>query len=112
VETAAWLFGGLYIGLQMPLTAQAQKVWDWTGSLAGPARPGSWGGHAVDVVRYDKNGLTVVTWGRLQELTWQFWDRYCDEAYCMLSDDFLEKGNAPNGFDLAALEADLALVTA
>jgi hypothetical protein len=112
VETAAWLFGGLYIGLQMPLTAHAQPVWDWTGSLAGPARPGSWGGHAVDVVRYDRNGLTVVTWGRLQELTWSFWDRYCDEAYCILSDDFLQKGNAPNGFDLAALEADLALVTA
>jgi hypothetical protein len=112
VETAAWLFGGLYIGLQMPLTAHAQPVWDWTGSLAGPARPGSWGGHAVDVVRYDRNGLTVVTWGRLQELTWSFWNRYCDEAYCILSDDFLQKGNAPNGFDLAALEADLALVTA
>jgi hypothetical protein len=112
VQAAAWLFGGLYIGLQMPLTARTQPVWDWTGSLSGPARPGSWGGHAVDVVRYDRNGLTVVTWGRLQELTWAFWDRYCDEAYCILSDDFLTKGNAPNGFDLAALEADLALVTA
>jgi hypothetical protein len=112
VKTAAWLFGGLYIGLQMPLTANAQTVWDWTGALTGPARPGSWGGHAVDVVRYDRNGLTVVTWGRLQELSWSFWDRYCDEAYCILSDDFLEKGNAPNGFDLHALEADLALVTA
>jgi hypothetical protein len=111
-QTAAWLFGGLYIGLQLPLTAQAQPVWDWTGSLTGPARPGSWGGHAVDVVRYDKNGLTVVTWGRLQDMTWRFWDRYCDEAYCILSDDFLKKGNAPNGFDLATLEADLALVTA
>ena len=112
VRTAAWLFGGLYVGFQMPLTAHAQPVWDWTGSLSGPARPGSWGGHAVDVVRYDSNGLTVVTWGRLQELTWSFWDRYCDEAYCILSDDFLKKGNAPNGFDLAALEADLARVTA
>jgi hypothetical protein len=112
VQTAAWLFGGLYIGLQMPLVAQVQPVWDWTGSLSGPALPGSWGGHAVDVVRYDQNGLTVVTWGRLQELTWSFWGRYCDEAYCILSDDFLKQGTAPNGFDLAALEADLALVTA
>ena len=112
VQTAAWLFGGLYIGLQMPLIAQVQPVWDWTGSLSGPALPGSWGGHAVDVVRYDRHGLTVVTWGRLQELTWSFWGRYCDEAYCILSDDFLKQGKAPNGFDLAALEADLALVTA
>jgi hypothetical protein len=112
VHTAAWLFGGLYIGLQLPLSAQTQPVWDWTGSLVGPARPGSWGGHAVDVVRYDRNGVTVVTWGRLQEVTWSFWARYCDEVYCLISDDFLTKGKAPNGFDLAALEADLALVTA
>ena len=112
VETAAWLFGGLYIGVQLPLTAQTQDVWDWTGSLAGPARPGSWGGHAVDVVRYDADGVTIVTWGRLKRVTWSFWDRYVDESYCIISNDFLEHGNAPNGFDLAALEADLALVTA
>lgn len=112
VRVASWLFGGLYLGLQMPLTARDQAVWDWTGSLAGDARPGSWGGHAVDVVRYGANGVTVVTWGRLQEVTWSFWERYCDEAYCILSHDFLTKGNAPNGFDVEALKADLALVTA
>ena len=112
VRTAAWLFGGLYIGLQLPLTAQQQATWDWTGTLAGPAAPGSWGGHAVDVVRYGAAGLTVVTWGALKELTWSFWQRYCDEAYCLISTDFLAGGRTPDGFDLAALSADLALVTA
>jgi hypothetical protein len=112
VETAAWLFGGLYIGVQLPETAQSQEVWDWTGSLSGPARPGSWGGHAVDVVRYDADAVTVVTWGVLKRVTWSFWDRYVDECYCIISNDFLDEGKAPNGFDLAALEADLALVTA
>lgn len=113
VRDAAFLFGGIYIGLELPLTAQRQPVWDWTHSLSGPAKPGSWGGHAVDVVAYDDHTLTVVTWGRLQELTWAFWDRYVDECYAILSVDFLdEAGEAPNGFDLAALKADLALVTA
>jgi hypothetical protein len=112
VETGAWLFGGLYIGVQLPLTAREQEVWDWTGSLSGDAKPGSWGGHAVDVVAYDAQGLTIVTWGRLKQMTWEFWDRYCDEAYCILSEDFLDEGKAPNGFDLLALKADLALVTA
>ena len=111
VEATAWLFGGLYIGVQLPLTAQDQPVWDWTGSLDGPAKPGSWGGHAVDLVRYGEDGITVVTWGRLQDVTWEFWDRYCDEVYAILSRDFLAHGTAPNGFDLAALEADLKLVT-
>jgi hypothetical protein len=111
-QTAAWLFGGLYIGLALPLTAQGQEVWDWTGSLRGDAKPGSWGGHAVDVVGLDEGGLTVVTWGRLQLMTWAFWDRYCDESYCILSADFLDAGRAPNGFDLDALKQDLKLIVA
>jgi hypothetical protein len=112
VRTASWLFGGLYIGLALPLSAQSQQTWDWNGSLSGDDRPGSWGGHAVDVVRYSHGSLTAVTWGRLQDLTWSFWDRYVDEAYCILSNDFLAGDRAPNGFDLEALKADLALVTA
>ena len=110
VRTGAWLFGGLYIGLALPVSCQRQDVWDWTGSLNGDAKPGSWGGHAVDVVRYDDTGLTVVTWGRLQVMTWSFWDRYCDEAYCILTPDFLRGNVAPNGFDLEALKADLDLI--
>lgn len=112
VRTGAYLFGGLYIGIALPLTAQEQDVWDWSGSLGGPAKPGSWGGHAVDVVGYDAAGLTVVTWGSLKRMTWRFWERYVDEAYCLLSPDFLRRNRAPNGFDLAGLENDLALITA
>ena len=94
------------------MTAQTQDTWDWTGSLTGPAAPGSWGGHAVDVVGYDDEAMTIVTWGSLKQMTWSFFERYCDEAYSILSADFLAAGKAPNGFDLAALKADLALVTA
>ena len=112
LQTSAYLFGGLYIGLQLPQTAQDQTVWDWTHRLTGPSAPGSWGGHAVDVVRYDERTLTVVTWGGLKEMTWSFWDRYVDEAYCLLSKDFLRGGTAPNGFNLAGLKKELALITA
>jgi hypothetical protein len=112
VQAAAWIFGGLYIGLALPLSAQYQETWAWNGSLTGDDRPGSWGGHAVDVVRYGADGLTIVTWGSLKAMTWAFWNRYCDEAYCIISTDFLDGDQAPNGFDLAALRADLELVTA
>ncbi len=111
VRAAAYLFGGVYIGLELPLSAQRQTVWDWTHRLTGPAAPGSWGGHAVNVVGYDDRTLTVVTWGRLQTMTWAFWDRYVDEAYALLSPDFLKRNVAPNGIDLAALKRDLKLVT-
>jgi hypothetical protein len=110
VRTAAWLFGGLYIGIALPITAQTQEVWDWTHSLSGAAAPGSWGGHAVNVMDYGPQDLTVVTWGQPKLMTWAFWDRYVDEVYCILSTDFLNAGVAPNGFDLHALQADLALL--
>ena len=53
----------------------------------------------------------MVTWGALKRMTWAFWDRYCDEAWCVLSPDFLAAGRSPQGFDLDALLHDLALVT-
>jgi hypothetical protein len=61
------------------------------------------------VVAYDARGLTVVTWGALQTMTWSFWEAYCDEAYAILSADYLDgKQKAPQGFSMQELEADLA----
>ncbi len=111
LETAAWLFGGLYIGLQLPESAKRQATWDWNGTLTGPDAPGSWGGHAVDVVRYGKAGVTLVTWGTLMQATWAFWDHYCDEAYAILTQDWFDGRKSPDGFDLEALQKDLGLVT-
>jgi hypothetical protein len=62
------------------------------------------------VVEYDQRGLTVVTWGQLLRMTWAFWEAYCDEAYAILSQDFLEENKTPDGFDLVALKADLKAV--
>ena len=41
-------------------------------------------------------------------MTWGFWGTYCDEAHALLSPNW----HAPAGFDMAALQADLAAVTA
>jgi hypothetical protein len=114
VMAAAYLFGGVYIGVALPTTAQGQPVWDVVGDgKTGPSQPGSWGGHAVDVVAYDSDGLTIVTWGALLKMTWGFWDAYVEEAYAVISPDFLNAaGQTPAGFDAAALQADLAAVTA
>jgi hypothetical protein len=109
IMDAVYTFGGCYIGVQLPLSAQGQEVWAVPPQgTSGPGAPGSWGGHAVPVVSYDPRGLTVVTWGKLLRMTWGFWQAYCDEAYGILSIDFLTQGKAPNGFDLKTLRADLA----
>jgi len=116
IMDAVWIFGGCYIGVALPKSAQHQtstkQVWSVPPQgTGGDGAPGSWGGHAVPVVAYDSRGLTVVTWGALQTMTWGFWAAYCDEAYAILSPDFLkQKGGqtvAPNGFNIKQLQEDL-----
>ena len=60
----------------------------------------------MPVIAYDASGLTCITWGALKQMTWAFWDAYCDEAYACLSKDWAA-AKAPSGFDWAALDADL-----
>jgi hypothetical protein len=106
------LFGNCYLGLALPLSAQYQSGWHIDDSNSQAAAPGSWGGHCVPVVGYSPNGVTVVTWGGLLNASWNFLARYCDEAYVVLSKDWIEtNGLDPTGFDLAALQADLKAVT-
>jgi len=113
VKIATALFCGAYIGLQLPLSAKTQTVWDVpAGGAVGPGAPNSWGGHAVCIVGYDANQLTIITWGHKKQMTWAFWQVYCDEAYALLSKDYLKNQKAPAGVDLATLEQDLQVVTA
>lgn len=113
VMEAVYLFGGCYIGLALPKSAENQDVWAVPpGGPVGYGAPGSWGGHAVPVVAYDDRGLTVITWGKPIRMTWGFWDAYCDEAYAVLSMDWFDEGTkAPSGFDYKELAQDLQLVT-
>lgn len=113
VMDSVYIFEGCYIGMQLPISAQAQvqnhQPWSVPpGGLTGDGKPGSWGGHAVPVVAYDARGVTVVTWGALQMMTWSFWEAYCDEAYAIISNDYLtSKKVTDDGFSMQQLQADL-----
>lgn len=114
VHAAIWLFGGVYAGVALPNTAKGQTVWDVDGdpSVQGSdAFPGSWGGHAVPFLGYGAGHLATVTWGATLNLTDAFHLAYTDELYVPLSADFLKGDVNPAGFDLAALQADLAVLT-
>jgi hypothetical protein len=113
IMDSVYVFGGCYIGLQLPNSAKAQTMnhQPWSvppGGPTGDGKPGSWGGHAVPVMAYDSRGVTCVTWGALQVMTWTFWEAYCEEAYSILSLDYLTgKKVTPQGFNLQQLQADL-----
>ncbi|HEY3974309.1 MAG TPA: hypothetical protein VGM18_14990 [Candidatus Sulfotelmatobacter sp.] len=114
IMDSVYIFEGCYIGVQLPISAQAQtqnhQPWSVPpGGTTGDGKPGSWGGHAVPVMAYDARGVTVVTWGALQIMTWGFWEAYCDEAYAILSNDYLTgKKTTPEGFSMQQLKEDLA----
>ena len=107
MKLAMFLFGDIYTGVALPLSAQNQRVWS---VVHGPdGEPGSWGGHAVPGGAYDENGMSIVTWGDVLRMTWAFQRRYMDEAYAPLSIDWVDEVSkeAPNGLNWDALKADL-----
>jgi hypothetical protein len=112
VAAAINLFGVVYYGLALPLSAQGQKTWKvpWYGKR-GKGKPGTWGGHAVVGPTYAGKSGKVVTWGELQSYDWGFEVAYAEEAYALLSPDWvLPDKKAPSGFDLGALQSDLSEV--
>jgi hypothetical protein len=109
VKESVAFYGGLYLGVQLPLSAQAQVGDIWKVVTGPDAAAGSWGGHCIAVTGYDENILWVCTWGRLQAMEWDFLATYGDEAFVLLSKDWQEtSGTSPSGLAWGALQADLA----
>jgi hypothetical protein len=115
-QDAVAIFGGLYIGLALPDFAanpSDENLLDVPWVLpAGPTPPPNpKNGHCVCAVGYDANQLYVITWGAVKTMSWAFWEAYCDEAYAIISPDWLSaKGTTVEGFNLAQLRADLTAI--
>lgn len=109
VKEAVAFYGGLTIGLALPVSAQNQVGDIWEVTTGPDAQAGSWGGHCVPVVGYTADGLWAVTWGAMQLMTWGFLATYCDEAYVLLSQDWMAaSGTSPSALAWGLLQADLA----
>jgi hypothetical protein len=110
IKDAIYLFGAAYTGIELPVTAQGEDPWIVT-TTTGRGAPGSWGGHCVPLMSYNANWTTAITWGQPLGLSWAWWKEYGVEAYAVLDSSWIEPGKvAPNGFNLAQLQADLALL--
>jgi hypothetical protein len=107
VKTAIALFGGVYIGVQLPDNAMDQfnagQPWSDTSDQ------NIEGGHCIVLVGYDENYFTAITWGTKQLISPAWFTAYTDEAYAVISPQWVEAGgvNTPTGFNLTQLEADL-----
>jgi hypothetical protein len=111
VRQAIWMFGNLFTGVQLPVAVQGAD--DWTvpdgGIYSSSGQPGSWGGHCIPNMAESPETLSCITWAERLKMSHNFLLDYADEAYAVLSADwFNAQGDAPPGFDLAALKKDIA----
>jgi hypothetical protein len=107
---AVYVFSAVGIGFEFPSYAMDQfdqgQPWDVVDPNAQIE-----GGHYVPVVgRSSKNVAGVVTWGRRQGMTREFYETYNDEAWAIVYPEELRAGTLKNerGFDLSALNQALA----
>jgi hypothetical protein len=110
MRDAIYLFGACAIGIQLPLAVDKGEDWilPQGQSLTDNWAVGSWGGHAIPAIAYNDETLSVISWGKLLQVSWDFMDAYCDEAYGLLSKDWLTKlDNSPPGFNWQALQDDM-----
>jgi hypothetical protein len=104
IKIACDMFAGVYIGFNVTQAMMDNIGKPWVLPLVdGP----SIGGHAVPIVGYDVNGITLITWGATQVMGWDVWDKFVDEAYAIYSQDFINGVNSPSAFDATTLQADL-----
>jgi len=113
VKLAIELFGNLYIGVQLPVSVQGSDKWTVPNEgFHGAGQPGSWGGHAIPLMAYSPETLTCITWGERLKMSWNFFRGYCDEAYAVISSDWIEKnGLSPSFLNMVQLQQDLVAVT-
>ena len=97
---AAYTFGGLYLGLNLPAACQTAQNWNF-----GPGQQIE-GGHCVILAGQGRAGGKIGTWGMWVPATWQFLLTYLDEAYIVCSEDWVNsQDKSPSGLDLNALLA-------
>lgn len=88
------------------LVSLSSSYWDAAAADGGPD-----GAHAICLSWVNAIGPVIITWGRLVQLTWAFWDKYVYIAYVPLATYWANQDLiAPSGFDMAALDADLLAI--
>ena len=107
-----YLFGGCYIGLNLPKSAERQynKTKKWTIPRVGKksdAKKGSWFGHAVLAIGYKNDELRIITWGVEMVMTMDFWEAYSEESYALFSEAFIKDEKTPSGIDIEHLRRDI-----
>lgn len=107
LRSAVALFDFAYTGIvvtdKMQASFGAGHAWT-TDDLVGAHVVG---GHCVPAVGYDDTALYVVTWGKVQPVSWPCWHEIADEAWAVITGELVARDGDGRGVALGALHADL-----
>lgn len=115
VKLAVSEFGAVSIGFEFPASAMQQfnAGQPWTVVNGSPID----GGHCVIVMGYDSNHLKVITWGQVQLMGYDFWNKYVagngGEAWVVIDSEWVNtaSGKDIEGVDKFAFGAQFAALT-
>jgi hypothetical protein len=104
LHQAVAFYGGAYLGIACPESAQEQfqAKQPWTYVPGSPVE----GGHCIVALGYTATAMLCATWGGIAEVTYPFLAHFMDEAWAVISHQFVEAKRGPE-LDLSTLEADL-----
>ena len=107
MATAIYLFGSVYLGMEMPASAEKQfednQPWHLTRNDEPPT-----GGHCVVATGVNRFGVDIITWGATESMTWEWWEKYGSEAWVVIPEVFTEIDHGPIwNIDLLNLQKDL-----
>jgi hypothetical protein len=109
LQTAIWLYGGAYSGIvvtdAMEQAFSAGRPWNLGAAAGHPV-----GGHCVPLLGYDDSFLYVCTWGTIHPISYPAWHAVAEEAWAVITGQFVAHHDDGRGISLAALQADLAKV--
>jgi len=100
-------YGGCYLGIQCPQSAQEQFTngEPWTYVPGSPTE-----GHCIVGLGYDETHVECATWGGIAHVTYPFFAHYLDEAWAILSEQLVAAKKDDLGIALETLQADLEKV--
>jgi hypothetical protein len=117
VKAAAFYFGGLYFGLELP-NSYTNPFPSSNGFVWGPDTPNPQQGHCIVGVGADATGIKVDSWGLLGTFTYDAIELLCSEAaggmvFAVLNPEWVsaQSQKSPSALDWVQLQADFAGLT-
>jgi hypothetical protein len=109
LKYCAYLLRGAYIGIQVPQSAMDQfnAGQPWTVVSGSPTV----GGHCIYIKAFNPIGPVCMTWGAQQQMTWDFYETYCDEAYGVIdnTDSWVDPSTDP--LNIPLMDQELSEIT-